>query len=99
MRPQILYNEINRAKKGTFAQPLEKTAAKLNSNKKTCSMDLEVAKELIHFSVEEPDLKPLIFTPHVYLIDLGIDCKMHKAKIQALQFHPVTDKVIHISFL
>lgn len=84
--------------KGNVRTTLGKNSSEKLRNKKHVPCILYGGKELIHFSVEEPDLKPLIFTPHVYLIDLGIDGKMHKAKIQALQFHPVTDKVIHIDF-
>ena len=52
----------------------------------------------IHFSVLEKDLKKLVFTPHVYLVDLDIDGEKHKAIVQDLQFHPVSDRVIHVDF-
>ncbi len=52
----------------------------------------------IHFSVLEKDLKKLVFTPHVYLVDLDIDGEKHKAIVQDIQFHPVSDRVIHIDF-
>jgi large subunit ribosomal protein L25 len=52
----------------------------------------------IHFAVLEKDLKKLVFTPNVYLVDLNIDGKNHKAIVQDIQFHPVTDRVIHIDF-
>ena len=52
----------------------------------------------IHFAVVEKDLKKLVFTPHVYLVDLDIEGKKHKAIVQDVQFHPVTDRVIHIDF-
>ena len=53
---------------------------------------------MIHFSVDEADLKPIIYTPNVYIIDLEINGIKHSAKIHALQFHPTSDKVIHIDF-
>ncbi len=52
----------------------------------------------IHFAVLEKDLKKLVFTPNVYLVDLDLDGKKHKAIVQDIQFHPVSDRVIHIDF-
>jgi large subunit ribosomal protein L25 len=56
-------------------------------------------KENVHFSATERDLRKLIYTPEVYIVDLTIDKKTTKAIIQDMQFHPVTDKVLHIDFL
>jgi large subunit ribosomal protein L25 len=50
------------------------------------------------FSVSERDIKGLIYTPDVHLVNLNINKKVYKAIIQELQFHPVSDKVIHIDF-
>lgn len=53
----------------------------------------------LHFSVEELSFDRLIFTPNVYIIDLDIDGKKHKAILQDVQYHPVTDKVLHADFM
>lgn len=53
----------------------------------------------IHFAVEELAFDNLIFTPDVYEIDLSIDGKEFKAILQDVQYHPVTDKVLHADFL
>ncbi len=53
----------------------------------------------IHFSVLNKDLKDLVYTPNVYLVDLSLDGKLHKAIVKDLQFHPVTDAILHIDFL
>ncbi|MGL4993980.1 MAG: 50S ribosomal protein L25/general stress protein Ctc [Bacteroidales bacterium] len=55
--------------------------------------------EVITFSVSEADVKNLIYTPEVFVIDLTIGDKTVKAVLKDLQFHPVTDKVLHIDFL
>jgi len=55
-------------------------------------------KENIHFYVNEINLQKLIYTPEVYLVILKIDGEEHKAIIKELQFHPVTDRIIHIDF-
>lgn len=51
------------------------------------------------FSASESQLREIIYTPNVYLINLDLNGKKHKAIIQDIQFHPVTDKPIHIDFL
>ncbi|PLX05639.1 MAG: 50S ribosomal protein L25 [Marinilabiliales bacterium] len=53
----------------------------------------------IHFAVEELAFDKLIFTPDVYEINLTIDDKEYKAILQDVQYHPVTDKVLHADFL
>ncbi|MDR0371498.1 MAG: 50S ribosomal protein L25/general stress protein Ctc [Prevotellaceae bacterium] len=56
-------------------------------------------KENVHFSATERDLRKLIYTPEVYIVDLTINNITTKAIIQDMQFHPVTDKALHIDFL
>jgi large subunit ribosomal protein L25 len=56
-------------------------------------------KDSMFFSVVEKDLKDIIYTPNVYLIALNIEGKKFSAKIQDIQYHPVSDKPLHIDFL
>lgn len=55
--------------------------------------------EVITFSVTESDVKNLIYTPEVYVVELTVGGKTMKAILKDLQFHPVSDKVLHIDFL
>lgn len=52
-----------------------------------------------HFSVSAADLKPVIYTPVVQFIDLDIAGTKTQAIIKDLQFHPLTDEVLHVDFL
>ncbi len=56
-------------------------------------------KENIHFSVNEILFGKIVHSPEVYFIDLDIDGKKFKAIIKAVQYHPVTDRPIHVDFL
>ncbi|MBL4593978.1 MAG: 50S ribosomal protein L25/general stress protein Ctc [Flavobacteriales bacterium] len=56
-------------------------------------------KENIHFTVNEVKFNKIINTPEVYFIDLDIEGSKFKAIIQDVQFHPVTDRVLHVDFL
>ncbi len=51
------------------------------------------------FAVAMSDLRKIVYTPHVYVINLIIDGESHTAILKELQFDPVTDAVIHIDFL
>lgn len=45
------------------------------------------------------ELRKAVYTPHVYVVNLNIDGKEKKAVIKELQFHPVTDALLHVDFL
>ena len=53
----------------------------------------------INFVVKEGDVRKLIYTPSVFLINLDLGTKKLQAILKDLQFHPVTDSVLHIDFL
>jgi large subunit ribosomal protein L25 len=56
-------------------------------------------KEQIHFSVHEKSFKNVIFTPEACFIQLNIDGKEHRAILQEVQYHPTTDKILHVDML
>lgn len=53
----------------------------------------------ITFSVVEGDFRNLIYTPNVYIVNLNIDGVVKTAILKDIQFHPVTDKILHVDFL
>ena len=55
--------------------------------------------EVKHFSTSIKDVKPLIYTPAFKVAELDIDGAKHKAIVKDIQFHPVTDAVMHMDFL
>ena len=52
-----------------------------------------------HFAVSVADLKPVVYTPVVHFIDLEIAGKKTQAIIKDIQFHPLTEMIIHVDFL
>ena len=54
--------------------------------------------EALAFQASFADLRKAIYTPHVYVINLIIDGKEHKAIIKELQFHPTTEALLHADF-
>ncbi|MCM1078772.1 MAG: 50S ribosomal protein L25/general stress protein Ctc [Bacteroidales bacterium] len=55
--------------------------------------------EALSFTATFSELRKAIYTPHVYVVNLNIDGVEHKAVIKELQFHPVTDALLHVDFL
>jgi len=53
----------------------------------------------VYFSATENDLNKLVNTPDVYLLNIDIDGESFQAILQDIQFHPLTDRIIHIDFL
>ena len=53
----------------------------------------------VYFSATENDLNKLVNTPDVYLLNIDIDGDSFQAILQDIQFHPLTDRIIHIDFL
>ncbi len=43
-------------------------------------------------------LKPLIYTPNSYIVELTIGGKTEKAVMREVQFHPVREEILHIDF-
>lgn len=54
--------------------------------------------EEIAFTVDAKEVKPLIYTPNSYIVELNIDGKVEKAVMREVQFHPVREQILHIDF-
>ena len=54
--------------------------------------------EALAFSASFAELRKAVYTPNVYVVNLNIDGKEHKAIIKELQFHPTTDALLHADF-
>jgi large subunit ribosomal protein L25 len=56
-------------------------------------------KEQLQFVVEEGQFRHLLFTPEVKYAELEVGGKKFEAIVQATQWHPITDKLLHVDFL
>ncbi len=54
--------------------------------------------EPLHFSVSFSELRKLVYTPNVYLIDLDIEGEIYPALMQDVQWHAVEEKILHVDF-
>ncbi|SMC60995.1 50S ribosomal protein L25/general stress protein Ctc [Pedobacter africanus] len=56
-------------------------------------------KEQVHFAAVIADLRDAIYTPEANFVEIEINGTKTKAIIKDLQFHPLTDVLLHVDFL
>ena len=53
----------------------------------------------VHFSADEISFSKLVYTPNAHTVNISIEGKEEiNAVIQDIQFHPVSEKILHIDF-
>ena len=52
-----------------------------------------------HITVSNSDVRKLIYTPEIFLVDLTVDGVNYKAILKDLQLDPVSDAILHLDFL
>lgn len=50
------------------------------------------------FASPMSELRKLVYTPHIYVVNINLDGESHTAILKELQFHPVTDALLHVDF-
>jgi large subunit ribosomal protein L25 len=53
----------------------------------------------VHFHAHELAFKSLVYTHEAHLVDLNLDGKVTKVVLKDMQFHPVSDKILHADFV
>ncbi|PLW94021.1 MAG: 50S ribosomal protein L25 [Marinilabiliales bacterium] len=84
---------------GSLRENVGKKDAKKHRNEGNVPCVLYGGKEQTHFIVTELGFKKLVFTPDVFIVNLNIDGTEYKGILQDVQYHPVTDRVLHADFL
>jgi len=82
----------------------KRTALGKKESKKLRSQEIVPAvlyggDEPVHFSVPFSELRKLVYTPNVYLIDLDIDGEVFSAMMHDVQWHAVEEQILHVDFL
>lgn len=52
-----------------------------------------------HLHVDDVQIEKLVYNPDVFRVELDLDGKMYPCIIREVQFHPVTDKIVHVDLL
>ncbi len=77
----------------------QKRALKAMRNQSEIPAVLYGGEQVVHFAVTQSDVRKLIYTPDIFAIELTIDGVQKMAVMKEIQFHPVTDAILHIDFL
>jgi large subunit ribosomal protein L25 len=55
--------------------------------------------ESTQFTLESSQVRPLVFTPKFRIAEITINGTTHKCIVKDIQFHPVSEEVLHLDFL
>ena len=84
--------------KGTKRELVGKKETKALRNAEKVPCVIYGSGNTIHFSAEEKAFKNLVYTPNVYTATIELGGDKFETILQDIQFHPVTDKILHIDF-
>ncbi len=84
---------------GSLRENVGKKDAKAQRGQGMIPCVLYGGKEQKLFVVEERQFQKLLYTPEVLYVELTVDGVTTTAIVQDTQFHPITDKLLHVDFL
>jgi large subunit ribosomal protein L25 len=76
-----------------------KTSTRALRNQGNVPCVLYGGEKQVTFCAHENDFRKLVYTADTFVVELDINGSKTKAIMQDIQFHPVTDKILHIDFL
>jgi len=85
--------------KGSFRTEVGKKSSKQTRKSGNVPCVIYGKEKNIHFHAPELSFKNLIYTPEAHLVNLNIDNIVHKAVLKDVQYHPVSDKILHADFI
>jgi len=83
---------------GTKRESVGKKATKALRNADLVPCVVYGEGEPLHFSAEERAFEKLVYTPDAHTATLEIEGKKINAILQDIQFHPISDKILHADF-
>jgi large subunit ribosomal protein L25 len=84
---------------GSKRESVGKKATKALRNAGMVPCVLYGEKNPEHFTVKELDFSKLVYTPNAHTVVLKLDGKTTvNAILQDIQFHPVSDRILHVDF-
>ena len=84
--------------KGSERESVGKAATRAARNAGMVPCVLYGGDQPVHFTAEEMSFKNLVYTPNVHTVVIDLAGKSYNAILQDIQFHPVSDKILHIDF-
>ncbi len=83
---------------GTKRESVGKKATKALRDAELVPCVVYGGTETLNFSAEEKSFKGLVYTPEAHTVTIELDGNSIPAVLQDIQFHPLTDKILHADF-
>jgi large subunit ribosomal protein L25 len=84
--------------KGSERESVGKVSTKALRNAGLVPCVLYGGNQAVHFSAEVIAFKNLVYTPNAHTVVVDLAGKTSNVILQDIQFHPVSDKILHIDF-
>ena len=85
---------------GSKRESVGKSSAKVLRNAGKVPCVVYGGEKPVHFSANEISFSKLVYTPNAHTVAISLDGKSEiNAIVQDIQFHPVSEKILHIDFL
>ncbi|CCG52101.1 50S ribosomal protein L25 [Flavobacterium indicum GPTSA100-9 = DSM 17447] len=84
--------------KGSERESVGKVSTKALRNAGMVPCVLYGGQNPVHFSAEEKSFSKLVYTPEAHTVEIDLGGKKFNGILQDIQFHPVSDKIMHIDF-
>jgi large subunit ribosomal protein L25 len=84
---------------GSLRKGVGKKDAKLHRSEGRIPCVLYGGKDQVQFVMDEKSFQPIVFSPESYFIKLAVDGKEYNCILKDIQYHPVSDTILHADFI
>ena len=84
---------------GSLRKSVGKKDAKLHRTEGRIPCVLYGGKEQLQFVTDEKAFQPIVFSPESYFIKLAVEGKEYNCILKDIQYHPVSDTILHADFI
>ena len=83
---------------GSERESVGKVATKALRNAGMVPCVIYGGNQPVHFAADERAFKNLVYTPNAHTVEVDLAGKKYNAVLQDIQFHPISDAILHIDF-
>lgn len=85
--------------KGQVRAGVGKKSTKADRVEKRIPCVLYGGEDTVHFTTTTRDVKSLVYTAEFKTVEIDVDGTTYNAILKDMQFHPVTEEILHMDFL
>lgn len=84
---------------GSLRENVGKKDAKMHRKEFKVPCVMYGGKEQVHFVADEKTLMKMMHTPVAHIFELSVGGHKYSTIVQDVQYHPVTDRMLHVDFM